>query len=535
MFIYEQRSVVNNLTIRYLYSGTNLGGIAFRTQKPTTFIKSLITLPMKTLKLLVLTLLVNISILGQTQSQVNAGKVWSLRECVDYAWANNLAIKQRDLQIRSSEANLLQSKLQQTPNINASANYGFNTGRSIDPFTNAFVQQTFRFNSIGLNANVPIFQGFQVRNSIKQGSLTVKATQLERDQARQDVALNTVLAYLNVLNNDELVSVARLQVETTRGQVARTDKLVKAGSLPVNDLYDLQSQLANDELALVNAENEVRIAKVNLMQTMNLPVAEGFSIEKIRIPDPDQQPYPQTTEEIYKIALENQPGIKAATTRIESSKYAVRVARGGLYPTLSAFGNLNTNYVSSAPDRLFTPDGTRRDIFIPDTVYNSSDGTNRQILYRRGNVPNGRFDENTYFRQLEFNLGSSYGLSLNIPILGGWVARTRITQAVIQQKQAEVTEQQTKVTLRQNIEQAYNNMTASAQRFRANSEAVRAQDLAFQATRIRFENGLLNSVDFSLSQTRLGVAKANQVNARYDYVFRMKILDFYQNKPLTFD
>lgn len=471
---------------------------------------------------------------NQTATQADGDNMWTLRECIDYAWANSLTIRQRDLDIRSSEVNLLQSRLQQVPNVSANANYGWNTGRSVDRFTNQFIQQTFNYNSWGLNANVPIFQGFQVRNSISQGSLNVKASQLSKDQALQDVALNTVLAYLSVLNNEELVGVAQLQVQTSSEQAERTDKLVKAGSLPINNLYDLQSQLANDQLSLVNAENSVKIAKVNLMQTMNLPVTDDFTIAKITVNDPDQ-PYGSNTADIYNTALSTQPGVRAATTRIESFKYGVKVARGGLYPTLSAFAGVNTNYASSAPSTLFTPDGTRTSRFLPDTVFGGSLGESPQTIFRKESVPNGVFSENTYWKQLDFNRSSNYGFSLNIPIFGGWLARNRISQAVIQQKQSEVTAEQTKVTLRQNVEQAYNNMTAATQRFRANSEAVRAQDLSFNATKIRFESGLLNSVDFSLAQTRLGQAKANLVNAKYDYVFRMKILDFYQNKPLTFE
>ena len=492
---------------------------------------------MKTLKILFALLVATTGAMAQNQtaSQANGDNTWTLRECIDYAWANNLTIRQRDLDIRSSEVNLLQNKLQQLPNVNANANYGWNTGRSVDRFTNQFIQQTFNYNSWGINANVPIFQGFQVRNSISQGSLSVKASQLNKAQALQDVALNTVLAYLNVLNNEELVAVAKLQVQTSGEQADRTDKLVKAGSLPINNLYDLQSQLANDQLSLVNAENSVKIAKVNLMQTMNLPVTDGFEIVKVTVTDPDQQPYGSSTADIYNTALTTQPGVQAATTRIESFKYGVKVARGGLYPTLAAFGSINTNYASSAPSRLFTPDGTRTSRFLPDTVFGGSLGENQQVIFRKESVPNGVVSENTYWKQLDFNRSSNYGLSLNIPIFGGWLARNRVSQSIIQQKQAEVTAEQTKVTLRQNVEQAYNNMTAASQRFRANSEAVRAQDLSFNATKIRFESGLLNSVDFSLAQTRLGQAKANLVNAKYDYVFRMKILDFYQNKPLTFE
>ncbi len=474
-------------------------------------------------------------VFAQAQGQTSSDNRWSLQECIDYAWANSLTIKQQDLQMLNNQATLNQSKLQQLPTLNASGNFGYNTGRSIDRFTNQFVTQTYNFNGWNLNANLPLFGGLQTRNTIKQNTLSVEASRLSKEQSQQDVGLNTVLAYLTVLNNEELVEVAKLQVQTSQEQVSRTDKLVQAGTLPINNLYDLQSQLANDKLNLVNAENNVRIAKVNLMQTMNLPVTDDFIIEKVNIGDPILQPYNSTPSNIYQTAVGTQPGLKASKLLIESSEYRIRTARGGLYPSLSAFFGANTNYVSLQKTQ-FIGDGTNTVVYQKQEFFIDPNGQGTpNIRYAKVEIPNGTSRDFTYFRQLDFNLGMNYGLNLQIPIFNGWQTRTQISRSIVQKKQAELDYEQGQITLRQNIEQAYNNMTAASQRFIANQEAVKAQEQSFNATKLRMEAGLLNSVDFSLAQTNLGRAKANLVQAKYDYVFRVKILDFYQNKPITFE
>jgi outer membrane protein len=464
---------------------------------------------------------------------VKAQERWTLQKAVDYALANNLTIRQRELQILNNQASLNQTKWQRYPTLSTNSNFGWNTGRSIDRFTNQFVTQTYNFNSWGVNANVPIFTGFQILNNIEQNKQLVEATKQDKEQARQEVALNTVLAYLNVVNNEELVEVAKLQVETSRQQLERTKKLVDAGSLPINNLYDLQSQLATDELTLVTNQNNVNLAKINLMQTMNLPLTENFQVERIAVPDPSTDPYPQNSAQVYEIALQSQPAIKAAKHRITGSQYSVKAARGSLLPTISGFLGISTNYVSTAPAQLFQGDGTSSLQQKTVGYFINSDGS-KQPVFADVQVSNGTYKDNTYFDQLSFNRSTNYGLSLQIPILNGYQARTQISRNLIQQRQNEYSLEQAKITLRQNIEQAYVNMVAAAQRYRANTEAVNAQQQAFNATKARFEAGLLNSVDFSLSQTRLGTAKANLVQAKYDYVFRAKILDFYQNKPLTF-
>jgi outer membrane protein len=464
---------------------------------------------------------------------VMAQKRWSLQECVDYAWANNLTIKQRNLQTLNAQVTLNQSKWQQAPTVNANSNLGWQTGRSVDRFTNQFVQQTYNFNSWGLNATVPIFSGFQIRNSITQNKQLVEATKFDTEQARQDAALNTVLAYLNILNNEELVEVAKLQIATTQQQLDRTKLLVDAGSLPPLNLFDLQSQLANDNLTLVTNQNNVNIAKINLTQSMNLQPTDDFAVVKIEVPDPADDPYPQTAAQVYEVASKVQPAIRAATTRIESSRTAVRVARGGMLPTFAAFGGLSSNYVSTAPAQLFEGNGTTSTREIPIGYYKDAAGK-EQPVFTQQTFANGTSKDNTYFRQLNFNLSTNYGFSLQIPLLNARQARTAVSRSVIQQQQNEIALDQAQLTLRQNIEQAYVSMTAAAQRYRASREAVIAQQQSFNATKVRVDAGLLNSVDLTVSQTRLGTAKANLVQAKYDYLFRTKILDFYQNKPLTF-
>ncbi|MBC8110584.1 MAG: TolC family protein, partial [Verrucomicrobia bacterium] len=458
-------------------------------------------------------------------------KKWTLQECIDYAWQNSITIKQNQLIVLSNQANLTQAKMGLYPNLNASTSYSYNQGRSQNPFTGVFDESIFKSYPLSLSSSVTIFGGLQQQNLIKQNRLIIEASQETVNQVRQNVALNVALAYLNVLTNRELVDVSKQQVATDSQQIIRTERLVAAGSLPVNNLYDLQSQLANDEFTLVTNQNNLAISKVNLMQAMNLPVTPDFEVQNVELAEPDEKPYDKNAAQVYDIALSSQPSIRSANLQIESAKRGVAVARGSLLPSLTFGGRIGVSPTNA--NQTFTPDGT----FATQQQVTSSFVTIDNQPYNLTAVtvqPNGTSSTIPYFKQYESTLNRGFNLTLNVPIFNNWQSRTRVSLAAIQQKTNELAAEQARLDLRQTIEQAYNNMTAAGQQYRSAKQAVRAQEQSFVATKARFDAGLLNSVDFSLSQTNLGRAKANLVQAKYGYVFRTKILDFYQNKPLTF-
>lgn len=456
---------------------------------------------------------------------------WSLQECVDYAFANSIAVKRSELQFNADRAVLFQAKAAFLPTVNGGASYNFNSGRSLDPTTQDFITQSVQTSNVSLNGSLLLFQGGQRLKSVKQSQTAAQASQLNVEQSRYDVALNVAIYYLQVISNEELLEIARNQVAQSELQVERTKKLVEAGSLPQTNLLDLQAQLAIDKASMVTAQNNVNLAKLNLMQAMNLPAQNVFSIERIQVADPALNTYGQSAAEIYEIAQKSLPSVRAADLTLQSNTYAVQVAKGYLYPSLSLNAGLNTNY--SDQSVLFEQTG-------------GTGGPTGEILgYVRGNDQAPVYKEIVaqtpaiakeypYFQQLGDNLSNFVGIRLNIPIINGWQTRTQISRAVVQQKLSQLDAQNARIVLRQNIELAYNNMLAAAASYNSFSEQVASLDLAFRATESRFNVGLLNSVDYNLAKVNLDRARANLVAAKYDYIFRTKVLDFYQNKPLSF-
>lgn len=449
---------------------------------------------------------------------------WTLQECVDYAFANSITVKRSELQVRNNEALLFQSKAGFLPTASVNGQHAYNFGRFVDPTTNQFTDITTQTNNFSLNGGLLLFQGGARLNDVKQSHTDVKASRLDVEQSKYDVALSVAVSYLQVLSNEELLTIARNQVEQSELQVQRTSKLVEAGSLPQTNLLDLQSQLAIDKAALVTAENNLSLSKLNLMQAMNLPAQSNFSIVRVELADPTVAAYDKNPEDIYRIAQQTLPSVQSADMRVKSSEYGVASARGLLYPRLSLGAGFNT-YYSDQRD-LRTVNGTRQ-----LTIGFVNGDPNSPVVTQVDNVISEKY---TFRNQLSDNLGKYVSINLTIPILNGWQTRTQISRSIVLRETSKLDAQNTRIVLRQNIEQAYNNMLAAAASYSSFREQVAALDLAFKATESRFNVGLLNSVDYNLAKVRLAGAQANLIQAKYNYIFRTKILDFYQNKPLTF-
>ncbi|WP_245581637.1 TolC family protein [Rudanella lutea] len=461
-----------------------------------------------------------------TSSAANGVPVLSLQQCVDLALQNNIRVQQGQIQVRGSELQLRQSKFNQLPTVNGFVSQGLSSGRNINPGTNTFVDQAVRSNNFQVGANVPIFQGFQLKNQILQNQTNVQAASKELSATQNDAALLVVQQYLNVLTGAEQLEIARRQLEATQAQLDRTQRLVNAGSLPEANLFDLRAQLANDELAIVNAQNNVDLAKLALLQAMNLPGGQNFEIEYLKLPDPRVETYSATAQQIYEIAVASQPQVLGADLRTQSARRAIDIARAGLYPRLSLNGSLSSLFSSVGLQRRI-PDGT---VQIPQTVI-LPDGSSQQIFFSQNNF---RFEDYSFFDQLGNNLNRSLQISLNVPIFNQRLSRTQIMNATLQQQNAQLNADNIRLQLRQQIETAYTNLTASLNRYRATQVQVTALEQALRVAESRFNAGALNGTDYNIAKTNLDRARASLVQAKYDYVFRTKILDFYQNKPIAF-
>lgn len=425
-------------------------------------------------------------------------KIWTLRECVDYALQNNLTVKTNLLNAETSKVNLDQSKFQMLPTLNGSGSFGYNWGRNIDPTTNQFV--TDRINSINFNANssLLLFNGFRLLNVYKQSHVDNEAAAEDFIKAKNDVILNVITLYINIVFNKELFNNAQSQLTTTTQQLERTRILAAAGSVPRGNVLDLEAQQASNELNLITNENAVNLSILRLKQALQIPASQAMDIE-VPAMDADEGAITETAEDIYTRAVELMPEIKSAKLKLQSSLYAYKSNRGSYFPRLSIGGNLFTNYSSA------------RDIITPLTP----DGYSRS-------------------EQLKDNLAQSASLQLSIPIFNGYQTRATVKRSYFNTQQAEINVTSAENTLRQSVETAYNDALASSKTFQSATKLVNARDEAFRMSKQRFDNGAVNFVEYQTAENSLFQAKSDLVRAKYDLIFKKKVLDFYQGKPIEF-
>jgi outer membrane protein len=456
-------------------------------------------------------------------SQEKTAPLLSLRQCVETGIANNQEVLQRALQAEADGINWKQSKLDRLPVLNGFANHGINQGRSIDPFTNAYINQQINFAGYGLSSGVVLFNGLSLHNTTRQTKLTYEASKMDWQQAKDNLTLNIILAYLQVLSNEDLLVQVRNQAQLSKSQVDRLDVLNKEGAIAPSQFHDLKGQYANDQLTIITTQNALETAKLNLCQLMNIPYDSSIKLERLDAVSFASK-YGNDPGQIYQVALAQFSLVKAVDLRRQSAEKAVKVARGQLYPTLSLNGNLNTNY----------SDAARADILLNTTDEVSNDyvlvnGSPSPVIRKQKNY---RSDKITYSDQLNNNVFSTVSLNLRIPIFNSLQARNRVKLAKLELKNNELTVSTTKTQLQQAVEQAYVNLSTAWDRYKVLLEQVEAFNESFRAATIRFNSGVGNSIDYLTAKNNLDRAEANLVNARYDYLLRTKILDYYQGKPL---
>lgn len=464
---------------------------------------------------------------GQQADTVSEKEAWSLLECIDFALANNLQVKRSELDVELSSIDRTQSRLAMLPNANAQASYGYNWGRGIDPVTNQFISsQRNGFTSLGASSGVILFNGFRIQNTIKQSNLEFEASREDLAKSRNDVTLNVISLFINVVFNKELVENAKLQLSSSQQQLERTQKLVAAGALPKSDELNLDAQVATNELNLINQENALALSLLQLQQALQLPASYDFNVVRPDI-DAGQLLLEQSRDEIYEIARSTMPEIESAKLRIASSQYGIRAARGNLYPRLSINGSVNTNYSSASATR-----------FVPDGGFNQFEtgyfvqGTNAPVY---GLEPTGTFREIYGFNdQVKDNLYKSVNLTLSIPIFNNFNARSNLQRAMISNEQAKIAAQEIHNTLRENVETSYNNAVAAAKSYNASLRQVDAREEAYRMAKQRFDIGAANYVEYQVAENDLFQARSDLARAKYEFIFRKKVLDFYLGNSIEF-
>ena len=414
---------------------------------------------------------------------------YTLQQCIDSALARNVQVRQTGLVAESSEIYMKQARANLLPNLNASLDNGINQGRSIDPFTNTYVNQSVNYAGYGINTGVVVFSGMNLRNTIRQTTLAYDASKMELEQAKDNLTLSVILAYLQVLNNEDLLASSQKQKELSAKQLERLSVLDSQGAIPPSQVSDLKGQLLNDELSILNLKNALETSKLSLSQLMNIPYNPAMRLERVRISQ-SMVPYNKTSGEVFQTALREFSLVKAVELRRRSAVYAVKAARGLMYPSLVVGVGAQTNYSSIAQNNL-------------------------------GKI--------RYNDQLRNNVFSSFNVGLRIPIFNGFIGKNNVRLANIGVRNAELVEENTTVQLRQQIEQATLNVSNAYARYRTLVEQVAAYDLSFKAADARFNAGVGTSVDYLIAKNNLDRATITLIIAQYEYVLRIKVLDYYQN------
>ncbi|MFT6880359.1 MAG: outer membrane protein [Psychromonas sp.] len=469
--------------------------------------------------------------LSQAQTQLSTAdeeESYSLSECIDYALGHNISLRQSQLAVENSIVGLNQSKSDLLPTLNGSFNLNSNFGRNIDPFSNNVVTNAIGTNSIGAGARVVVYNGYRKRNTIDRNTLDLAASQLDLEAQKNNISLNVAVAYLSVLSSEDVIEVAEQNLIVTRLQLERTQKLVSAGALAETNIFNLNAQLANDQLNLVNAQNGYRSSILTLKQNMNLMANKEIQVVRVKVPSPSSQIYPETPAEVYEAAIFYLPEVKSSQIREEMAEKNIQIAKSVGLP--SVFANVNWGSAFSTAAKNITPGQPTLN------AVNASATFDGQVIPFTFNVPQQNFNQENipYFSQLGNNQNMNAGISVQIPIFNGYNKKYQMQSAQIQKLQSILTTQSTKVGIRQNIDQAYINMLNASQSYRANTAQVDALRKAFEAAEASYNAGASNFVDYNLAKTNLDRALANQIQSKYDYIFKIKILDFYQNKPLVF-
>jgi outer membrane protein len=438
-------------------------------------------------------------------STFSQDQTWTLERCILYAMENNITIKQTELNTRYNENILDQSRMSRLPNLNASSNYSYSLGRALDQTTYEFTDNQ-RINSISLNvtSGVTLFNGFQKKNTIEQNRINLLASYEDVQKIRNDISLNIAAAYLQILFNEELVAVSLSQLEITRQQVERTQKLVDAGKLARGSALEIQAQFASEELNVVNTENQLQLSYLNLQQLLDLQYDPEFKIAIPELPAPDDDLLAISVLEVYETAEQQMPQIKGSEYNLQSSEKDLKIAKGMRYPSLSLSGNYNTGY-SDIREKVIDTDP----FGIP-------------IM---GKYP--------FFEQMNDNLSAGVGLGLNIPIFNGNQVNTSISNARISIENSRLELQNRKNALYRDIQQAYADAFASLKRFASTEKALISMEESFKYTEKKFEVGLVNTVDYNTSKNQLTITQSELLQAKYDFIFKTKILNFYKGEPIT--
>jgi outer membrane protein len=420
-------------------------------------------------------------------------KVWSLEECIKYAIENNIQIKQQAIQTEVQQNSLDLSKFQLLPSLNGQASHSYSFGRALDQNTYQFFNQTLQSDYFYLGGTMPIFNGLQYYNAIQKNKYQVLASKQDLQDISDNVALNVALAYLQVLLNKELVTVNENQFNITLQQIEKTKKLVDAGSVAKGNLLEIEAQAGQEELSLITQKNLLETSVLALTQLLELKTPAGFEVVVPEITVDPNAIISGNIEDIYAIAEKNRPEIKSSELKLTASEFALKMAKGGRSPIVSLNYSFNSRY-----------------------TYLS-------------NVPGIQ----SFNNQLKNNKNSGVGLTLNIPILNGWQVNKNISNSKLNVESSQYALEGTQKQLYKNIQQAYTDAVAALKKYNVSLKTIASTEESFRYTEQKFNVGMVTPVDYNAAKTNLLKSQSDMAQAKYEFIFKTKVLDFYKGIPLS--
>ncbi|MDR1583150.1 MAG: TolC family protein [Prevotellaceae bacterium] len=442
-------------------------------------------------KYIVTLLLVVVSGLSSGYAQT---KKWTLEECILYALGHNITVKQLELQQKNSEIDLNTARNSRLPNLNASTGQNWNFGRT-QMQTGLYENQTQSNTNFSISTSVPLFTGFRIPNEIAKCELDLLAAVKNLEKAKDDLALNIASLFLQVLFNQELLKINGEQLNLSKIQVERTTELVRYERMPLAQLKDIEAQAANDEVAVIQAENNLKLALLDLKQSLELEQTMEFDIS---IPDfgavmTDYMGGIESPQTVFDNAVQTKPAVKEQKLRVASSEKTLKIAEAGYYPSLNFSMGYGTNYF----------------------VHYSKNFTNRPLS-----------------EQLKNNGGEYIGFSLSVPIFNRYSVRNQVKSARLNIENQRLILENTKKTLFKEIQTAYQNAVAAQEKYRASEKAITAATESFNSANIKYESGKSTVFEFNEAKNRLLKSQSEAIQAKYEYIFRTKILDFYNGKEI---
>ncbi|WP_025834769.1 TolC family protein [Bacteroides stercorirosoris] len=430
--------------------------------------------------------------LGGLSAQAQEG--WTLRQCIDYAIEHNIDIRRTANAAEQSEVSVNTAKWARLPNLNGSAGQSWNWGRTqtaikdeaTGDYSTVYVNTNSNSTNMSVSTSIPIFTGLEIPNQYALAKLNLKAAMADLEKAKEDISINIASAYLQVLFNKELHQVSLGQVELSKEQLARISRLAELGKASPAEVAEAKARVAQDEMNAVQADNNYQLALLDLSQLIELETPEGFTLSA---PVVTLELLPLTPpDEVYQTALTTKAAVQAAQYRLEGSKHSIRIAQSAFYPQLNLNGSLGTNYYSTI-DRNFS-------------------------------------------QQLQDNFSKYVGLSLSVPIFNRFSTRNRVRTARLQQENYALQLDNTKKTLYKEIQQAWYTALASESKYTSSSTAADASEESFRLMSEKYDNGKATAVEYNEAKQNLMKAQSDELQAKYEYLFRTKILDFYKGVPI---